>query len=121
MRDVDQQLADLAAAGRITADDVATVQKFREFLAHVGPASGPLTEEQRAFRRHCHSDPEWRAYLGIANTCMRCGSVADHDTDVCCSAHGKKLCHACYRQTHFVEICGCGRPACIGQAVTAGG
>jgi hypothetical protein len=44
--------------------------------------------------------------------CERCGEQADHDTATCCSSHGKVLCHRCYRRTHFVERCGCGREEC---------
>src|SRR6266542_3101614 len=42
--------------------------------------------------------------------CERCGDVADYSTPTCCSSHGKVLCHRCYKRTHFVDICNCGRP-----------
>jgi hypothetical protein len=47
--------------------------------------------------------------------CVRCGKPADHDTETCCSSHEKRLCHACYRRTHFVEVCRCSRPACVAE------
>ena len=40
-----------------------------------------------------------------AATCIRCESTPADGP--CCSAHDKQLCHACYRRTHFVEVCGC--------------
>lgn len=63
--DLDQQLSDLHADGRITDEDVYHVQKFREFLRVAGPARGPLTPEQRAQRRAVLNDPEWRDWLGL--------------------------------------------------------
>lgn len=41
---------------------------------------------------------------------IKCPNLADHEP--CCSSHGHPLCHACYRRTHFVEVCDCGRPNC---------
>jgi len=36
-------------------------------------------------------------------TCIRCRTTpADA---LCCSSHNALLCHACYRRTHFVEVC----------------
>lgn len=37
-------------------------------------------------------------------TCDRCPKPS---AGVCCSSHGKDLCHEDYRLTHFVEVCGC--------------
>lgn len=42
-----------------------------------------------------------------------CPRLADHEQ--CCSSHGKPMCHAHYKRTHFVEVCGCGRPECSTQ------
>lgn len=39
--------------------------------------------------------------------CVLCSKPADHVTETCCSSHNKVLCHACYRRTHFVEVCPC--------------
>ena len=39
--------------------------------------------------------------------CERCRGPHDHVTETCCSSHEKRLCHACYRRTHFVEVCNC--------------
>jgi hypothetical protein len=46
--------------------------------------------------------------------CIRCKST--EAAGFCCKAHGKQLCHGCYRHTHFVEICaaGCTDCACEG-------
>lgn len=42
--------------------------------------------------------------------CERCQQGEPQVTlSVCCSSHGKKLCHRDYRLTHFVEVCGCSR------------
>lgn len=42
--------------------------------------------------------------------CERCQKSEPEVTlSVCCSSHGKTLCHRDYRLTHFVEICGCRR------------
>jgi hypothetical protein len=35
----------------------------------------------------------------------------------CCYAHDKMLCHACYRRTHFVEVCGAGCDACAREGL----
>jgi hypothetical protein len=37
--------------------------------------------------------------------CVRCKTLPAPE-GFCCSSHDKELCHGCYRQTHFVEICG---------------
>jgi hypothetical protein len=55
---------------------------------------------------------EHRATAISAVRCWSCGERAEHDTTTCCSSHERTLCHACYRRTHFVEVCGCGREAC---------
>ena len=52
---------------------------------------------------------------GGAMTCERCTKPHDHVTETCCSSHEKRLCHACYRRTHFVEVCDCGM--CAGEQV----
>jgi hypothetical protein len=66
--DLDRMLSDKVADGRITEHDVAVVLKFRDFLRQVGPAGGPLTDEELAFRQRCHTDPEWREFLGLEPT-----------------------------------------------------
>lgn len=54
-----------------------------------------------------------------ANKCDRCPKPS---AGVCCSAHGKELCHEDYRLTHFVEVCGCsecdaeGLPKILGRS-----
>lgn len=40
-------------------------------------------------------------------SCVRCRRRR-HDGE-CCSSHAKRLCHTCYRVTHFVEVCA---PSC---------
>jgi hypothetical protein len=47
-------------------------------------------------------------------TCVRC--KAFNAVGPCCSSHRANLCHACYRRTHFVEICveGCAECAAEG-------
>lgn len=44
-------------------------------------------------------------YAGRA-VCEHCEGMPAAEL-ACCSSHNKKLCHACYRRTHFVEVCGC--------------
>ena len=39
----------------------------------------------------------------VAGLCIRC--LECPAAGFCCSAHGKQLCHLCYRRTHFVEVC----------------
>lgn len=58
---------------------------------------------------HCGAE---REYLTAKATCEQCGAAADHDTELCCSSHNKRLCHACYRTAHFVQVCHCKRAAC---------
>lgn len=49
------------------------------------------------------------------NHCIRCKmKPAD---GICCSSHGKRLCHGCYRQTHFVEVCVAGCSACTREGL----
>ncbi|MEU7980497.1 hypothetical protein AB0B63_18435 [Micromonospora sp. NPDC049081] len=50
-----------------------------------------------------HQDMLARHAAAAANPCERCTNTAA--TGTCCSSHGKKLCHLCYRRTHFVELC----------------
>lgn len=50
MNDFDHQLADLAADGKISGEDVAEVQTFRRFLAARVPRH-PKTSDERALRR----------------------------------------------------------------------
>lgn len=49
--------------------------------------------------------------------CIRC--INTQAAGICCSSHGKKLCHLCYRRTHFVDICAatCGECAAEGLPV----
>lgn len=47
-----------------------------------------------------------------SHICVLCRQLSDHDTLLCCTSHSTVLCHACYRRTHFVQVCHCGRPAC---------
>lgn len=47
--------------------------------------------------------------------CIRCIRVpAD---GICCSSHGKSLCHGCYRRTHFVEVCSAACAACAREGL----
>lgn len=51
----------------------------------------------------------------MTSACIRCKSTpAD---GACCSAHNKLLCHACYRRTHFVEVCVAGCSACAREGL----
>lgn len=45
---------------------------------------------------------ESAASEGLCPRCIRTGTF-----EPCCSSHGARLCHRCYRLTHFVEVCGC--------------
>lgn len=74
-------------------------------------AAGPLTHEDRA------AIADFRALL--TRTCTSCGECNDHDTLVCCTAHSLSLCHHCYRRTHFVQVCRCGRPECAEETTDA--
>jgi hypothetical protein len=47
--------------------------------------------------------------------CERC--KATPAASVCCSAHGKKLCHLCYRRTHFVGVCVEGCQECAAEGL----
>jgi len=46
--------------------------------------------------------------------CVRCSTPAQ---GVCCSSHGKQLCHRCYRRTHLVEVCVEGCKACQAEGL----
>ncbi|MFF0821186.1 hypothetical protein ACFYUR_12445 [Micromonospora haikouensis] len=48
--------------------------------------------------------------------CVRCTTTAAAD-GVCCSSHGKRLCHLCYRRTHFVEVCVAGCQQCAAEGL----
>ncbi len=54
--------------------------------------------------------------MPVDASCARCSKAA---AGTCCSSHGKKLCHLCYRRTHFVEVCveGCRECAAEGLPV----
>ena len=59
MADLDQQLADGIAAGRLTDQDAEEVHRFREFLRLANERGVPAVL----------ADPEWRAYaLGEEET-----------------------------------------------------
>lgn len=62
---LDRTLAEGVVEGRITEQDAAVVERFADYLARCGPLDGPLTAEQRAFRRETMRDPEWREFLGL--------------------------------------------------------
>lgn len=55
---------------------------------------------------------------GATGMCVRCLTAAA--TGECCSSHGKKLCHACYRRTHFSEVCVAGCSLCIAEGLPIG-
>lgn len=64
--------------------------------------------------------PEGMAWVTRARTadsrnCERCTTAAA--VSRCCSSHGKNLCHRCYRQTHFVEVCVAGCSACAREGL----
>lgn len=46
--------------------------------------------------------------------CSRCETTTARP-GVCCSSHGKRLCHLCYRRTHFVEVCVAGCKDCAAE------
>jgi hypothetical protein len=48
------------------------------------------------------ADPGSYSVPSLIERCEHCPAAS---TGVCCSSHGKTLCHRCYRQTHFVEVC----------------
>lgn len=41
-----------------------------------------------------------RCFPYACSVCRRRRSVG-----VCCSSHSRRLCHSCYRVSHFVEVC----------------
>lgn len=47
--------------------------------------------------------------------CVRCATA--NAVGSCCSAHDKKLCHRCYRRTHFVEVCAAGCAECAAEGL----
>jgi len=49
-----------------------------------------------------------------SGSCVRCATPA---SALCCSSHKALLCHRCYRQTHFVEICVEGCPDCAREGL----
>jgi hypothetical protein len=83
------------------------------------------TREDRfaAARRYLAETVGWDIqpeYDGCPNcpACQRCSLVPL--TGSCCSAHGSRLCHGCYRRTHFVEICTPGCSACASEGLPDG-
>lgn len=64
--------------------------------------------------------PEGMAWVTRARTaqfrnCDRCNASAVLVR--CCSSHDKNLCHRCYRQTHFVEVCVASCSACAREGL----
>ena len=53
----------------------------------------------------------YEPFPGYRDKCIRCKTF--DSTGSCCSSHDKQLCHACYRRTHFVEVCDEGCPRCL--------
>ncbi|XTZ18155.1 hypothetical protein ACQSSU_12675 [Micromonospora echinospora] len=49
-------------------------------------------------------------------TCSRC-ETTPAAPGICCSSHGKRLCHLCYRRTHFVEVCVAGCSDCAAEGL----
>jgi hypothetical protein len=49
-----------------------------------------------------NSNCSCKAFVEVPR-CVRCKT--GDATGLCCEAHGKQLCHRCYRRTHFVEAC----------------
>lgn len=50
-----------------------------------------------------------------AAPCVRCTTTPAAGT--CCTSHGKKLCHLCYRRTHFVDVCVAGCTECAAEGL----
>lgn len=48
--------------------------------------------------------------------CSRCGATRAAAGE-CCSSHGRRLCHLCYRRTHWVEVCVAGCPDCASEGL----
>jgi len=85
--ELERKLSDAAADGRITHEDVAIVRKFAEWLSKWGPVNGPCTDAERAFRRECMTDPEWRIFL-FGAACPVCGVGWTQHTEEMCAAVG---------------------------------
>ncbi|GAA3765767.1 hypothetical protein [Micromonospora maritima] len=49
-------------------------------------------------------------------SCIRC-KTTEAAPGTCCSSHDKKLCHLCYRRTHFVEVCVEGCRDCAAESL----
>lgn len=47
--------------------------------------------------------------------CVHCRTAPG--VGLCCSSHHLKLCHHCYRLTHFVEVCVEGCAACAAEGL----
>ncbi|MEU4570814.1 DUF4326 domain-containing protein [Micromonospora sp. NPDC023956] len=61
----------------------------------------------------CHAD----ILLEVANGpfgCVLC-KTKPATAGTCCSSHSKRLCHLCYRRTHFVEVCVAGCSDCAAE------
>ncbi|MFI2663237.1 hypothetical protein [Micromonospora carbonacea] len=96
----------------------------RVTCSHCGWSSRGCGDAQKVFDRsiehecagvESHRDMLARHIAAAANPCERCTDTAA--TGTCCSSHGKKLCHLCYRQTHWVELCVGGCPECASEGL----
>lgn len=101
-------------AARVEIDQLrAEVEKLRDSYecAHADRLARTLERDRTIDEReHLKAEVEkLRAAL-----CVRCATTAPAP-GTCCSSHNKRLCHLCYRRTHFVEVCVAGCRDCAAE------
>jgi len=94
----------------IDLDHAATEQDAHDFARRIGAEQNiRITSVTMTDNSIVMADPQVDIEIEYER-CEHCGKRPP--VGQCCSAHGKRLCHRCYRTTHYVEVCTVGCEAC---------
>jgi hypothetical protein len=116
----DELLADAERAGLVLDDNDHNVIAYlagRKYSSAWGPAVEGHWFVQR-LNEEAIRVVDRDAALRHAVTRISCSRCEDKPAEgVCCSSHGKVLCHGCYRRTHFVERCVANCTSCAAEGI----
>jgi hypothetical protein len=70
---------------------------------------------EQDYKRGVYVSPLSAQPAPVPPGCIHCKGAPS--TGPCCSSHNARLCHRCYRRTHFVERCHAGCERCVREGL----
>jgi hypothetical protein len=111
-------------------DNPAAVDRWAAYLGLPAAVEGNvITGDSRSWRNYKAETWKYPAMPGwcvcaesyvtvpVPPACVFCKDTPAA-AGTCCSSHGKRLCHLCYRRTHFVDICAAGCRDCAAEGLS---